>query len=378
MQRPLASYLVVDLTTELGWLCGKILGEFGCDVLKVEPPGGDPGRRSQPYAFAAWNLGKRSAVLDLRWAEDRKELIELAKKADFLIESFPPGYMHSIGLGWEQLHACNPRLVMTSITPYGQKGPAAGAPASDLEISASSGAVWLAGDPDRAPVRITLPQSAGWASIQAAMGTLLAHYARQRTGRGQHVDVSAQASLVPALVNGPYYWEILRQMPMRGGPYLTGRNVEGVPMRNVWPCKDGFVAFAIYGGVAGRQSNRALVQWMAKENMAPVWLADLDWESFDVATVKADEIHRLEEAIAPFLKTLTKWQFLNGAMDRRILGYVVSTVEDILGDPQLQSREVWREYEGVIHPTGYARFDGQQAYPVIGVPVVDEIEATPT
>jgi benzylsuccinate CoA-transferase BbsE subunit len=261
---------------------------------------------------------------------------------------------------------------MTSITPYGQEGPLAQAPASDLELMAAGGAVWLAGDPDRPPVRISLPQAACWASSYAAAGTLIAHHHQVASGRGQHVDVSAQAAILPAIVHAPMFWDMLGTVPHRAGPFLVGRNMNGARIRNVWSCRDGYVTFALYGGAVGRHSNRALVEWMAERGMAPAFSREMDWEAFDAPAAPADLIYRLQEAIGAFLRTLTKSEFYRGAIERRILGYVVATPEDVLTDEQLASREVWQELDGVRHPSGYARFDGVPARPRRGAPGLGE------
>lgn len=367
---PLAPYRVLDLTTELGWLCGKILAELGADVVKVEPPGGDPGRDGP--AWCAHNVGKRGVTLDLGMAGDRELLLRLAARADFLVESFPPGHLDALGLGWEVLHARNPRLVMTSITPYGQEGPLAQAPASDLELMAAGGAVWLTGDPDRPPVRISLPQAAYWASSYAAVGTLIAHHHRLACGLGQQVDASAQASMLPAIVHAPMFWDMLGTVPHRAGPFLVGRNVNGAAIRNVWPCRDGYVAFALYGGAVGRHSTRALVEWMAERGMAPDFVQEIDWDGFDAPAADAGLVDRLQDAIGTFLRTLTKREFYQGAIERRILGYLVATAEDVLEDEQLAARQVWQELDGVRHPSGYARFDGGPARPRGGAPGLGE------
>jgi benzylsuccinate CoA-transferase BbsE subunit len=373
---PLAPYRVLDLTGELGWLCGRILADLGADVIKVEPPGGDPGRARPPFiegptgealasAWLAYNAGKRGVTLDLASDGGRDQLLRLAKEADFLVESFPPGRLADLALGWESLHALNARLVMTSITPFGQAGPDAAAPATDLELMAAGGAVWLAGDEDRPPVRVSHPQAYCWASAYAAVGTLIAHHHRQQTGRGQHVDVSAQAAIVPMLVQAPNFWEMLGVNPERSGPFLPGRNVHGAKLRNIWPCRDGYVTFAIYGGAAGRHSNRQLVAWMHERGVAPPEALAIDWEEFEVATAPADQLALLESAIAPFLLSLSKREFLEGALARRLLGYLVSTAEDIALDPQLVARDAWQDLAdpalGLVlrHPTGVFRFDGQ-------------------
>lgn len=349
---PLAGLRALDLCGEPAWLLGKILADLGVEVTKIDPPGGDPGRLAEPLlegpagragaAWVAFNAGKQRSDLDLATESGREEFLKLAATADFVLESEAPGALEALGIGWPQLVELNPRLVMTSVTPYGQDGPLAGAPASDLELMAAGGAAWLTGDPDRPPVRVTLPQAGPWAAAYAAIGTLIAHRHRRLTGRGQHVDASQQMSVLPMVVHAPHFWEMLGVQPMRAGAYLTGRNLNGAPVRNVWPCRDGYVTFALYGGAAGRQSNRGLVEWMAERGMAPDWLLATDWDRFEVATLTAGEVERMEGAIGPFLATLTKAEFLAGAERRRILGYVVATAEDIARDPQLEHRGVWQ------------------------------------
>jgi benzylsuccinate CoA-transferase BbsE subunit len=336
-------------------MLGKILADLGVKVLKIDPPGGDPGRLQPPLLegprgvagaeWVAFNAGKERSDLDLTLEQDRARFLELADGADFVLETAPPGALEALGIGWSQLSRRNPALVMTSLTPYGQDGPLAGAPASDLELMAAGGAVWLTGDPDRPPVRVTLPQAAPWASAYAAVGTLIAHHHRTRTGRGQQVDASAQSAVIPMLVNAPWFWEMLGINQPRSGGYLVGRNLHGGATRNVWPCLDGYVTWAIYGGPAGRQSNRGLVQWMAEKEMVPDFLHEIDWDRFDVATVTLDEIQRLESAIAPFFLTVTKREFLKESEARRMLGYVVAGADDIAADPQLESRGVWGDVE---------------------------------
>ena len=141
----LSCYRVLDLSNEKGFLCGRALGDFGADVIKIERPGGEPGRNIGPfyhdevdpekslYWFAV-NAGKRGITLDIETADGREILKELLKKADFLIESFRPGYMDSIGLGYDELSRLNSGLVMTSITPFGQTGPWADYQADDIVL----------------------------------------------------------------------------------------------------------------------------------------------------------------------------------------------------------------------------------------------------
>ena len=374
---PLEGLLALDLTGELGWLLGKILADLGAKVLKIDPPGGDPGRDQPPLihgpagsvgaTWVAFNACKQRLDLDLAVAGDRARLLELAEKADFVLEGEAPGRLDELGIGWAALSLRNHGLVMTSVTPYGQDGPLARVPASDLELMASGGAAWLTGDPDRPPVRVSLPQAAAWACVNAAVGTLIAHHHRRLVGRGQHVDASAQCGVLPMLVHAPTFWEMAGVNPMRAGAFLVGRNVNGATMRNIWPCRDGFVTFAIYGGSAGRLSNRGLVEWMADKGMASESLLAIDWDTFEVATMTPAEIESMEAAIAPFFLTLTKREFLEQTEARRMLGYVVATAEDIAADPQLTARAVWADTylpelgKAVRLPVGWFRLAGPKA-----------------
>jgi len=374
---PLEGLLALDLTGELGWLLGKILADLGATVLKIDPPGGDPGRDQAPLihgpagsvgaTWVAFNACKQRLDLDLAVAGDRARLLELAEKADFVLEGEAPGRLDELGIGWAALSQRNHGLVMTSVTPYGQDGPLARVPASDLELMASGGAAWLTGDPDRPPVRVSLPQAAAWACVNAAVGTLIAHHHRRLVGRGQHVDASAQCGVLPMLVHAPTFWEMAGVNPMRAGAFLVGRNVNGATMRNIWPCRDGFVTFAIYGGSAGRLSNRGLVEWMADKGMASESLLAIDWDTFEVATMTPAEIESMEAAIAPFFLTLTKREFLEQTEARRMLGYVVATAEDIAADPQLTARAVWADTylpelgKAVRLPVGWFRLAGPKA-----------------
>lgn len=352
---PLAGLRGLDLTGQLGWLLGKILADLGVEVWKLDPPGGDPHRMEPPLlegpagrAGAEWiafNAGKPRLDVDLCSQHGRRRFLDLAATADFVFDSAEPGRLEDLGIGWPQLSRRNPALVMTSVTPYGQDGPLSRAPAGDLELMAAGGAVWLTGDPDRPPVRVTQPQAGPWASAYAAVGTLIAHHHRRATGAGQHVDASAQCGVLPMLVHAPSFWETVGVNPVRSGPHLFGRNVHGAAMRNVWPCRDGYLTWAIYGGPAGRQSNCGLVEWMAENGMAPEFLLAIDWNAFDVATVTPADVERMEAAIGPFFRTVTKRDFLEQAHARRLLGYVVATAADIAADPQLEARRVWRDVE---------------------------------
>lgn len=371
----LEGYRVLDLTDELGWLTGKIMGDLGADVIKVEKPGGDPGRNIGPFyhdiphpekslTWWTYNNNKRGITLDITVPSGRDLFLRLAEKADFIIEGFPPGYLEEIGLGYGKLHQLNPGLILVSITPFGLSGPYSNYRASDLEIMAASGLLTLFGSPDRPPVRVAVPQSYMWAGMSAAMGALIANYYRGVSGRGQHVDLSGQASCLWAVTPAQANWDVLEKDLTRDGEFITGRSTTGAKMRAIYPCRDGYINFIVYGGVAGRATNKALVAWMQEDNMAPQFLLDKVWDTFNIATVTQEEIDEIEKPIAAFLATKTKAEFFENAIKRRMLGYPVATAADIASDPQLKARSFWQEIEHpelgvkITYPGGFGKFSG--------------------
>jgi crotonobetainyl-CoA:carnitine CoA-transferase CaiB-like acyl-CoA transferase len=369
----LSPFRVLDLTDELGFLCGKILGDLGADVIKIERPGGDPARNIGPFYrnevhpekslfWFGFNNNKRGITLDLGSSQGQEIFRRLVAKADFVIESFPPAHLDRAHLGYEVLREINPRLVLTSITPFGQTGPYSRFHASDIEIMALSGCMSLTGDPDRPPLRVTFPQSYQWTGSYAAVGALTAHLHRQRTGQGQQVDVSAQACLLWAFSHAHTFWDLNRQLEKRAGSLMTGRSITGAKMRVFWLCKDGYLNFIIYGGEAGRKTNQALVEWMESKKMVPEFLREKDWKSFKIAEVTQEEIDRIEEPIGRFFETITKKEFLEGVIQRGMLGYPVATVKEIFEDSQLEARDFWQNIEhpelgaSLVYPGGFAKF----------------------
>jgi benzylsuccinate CoA-transferase BbsE subunit len=173
--------------------------------------------------------------------------------------------------------------------------------------------------------------------------------------------------MLTAISQAPIFWDLLGEEQYRSGPFLVGRSVTGARFRNIWPCRDGFVTFALYGGQAGRDSGRALVAWMdeAMPGGAPQLLRDLDWDAFDVATAPQSVVDDIESAIAPFFLTLSKAEFFSGVSRRNMLGYPVSTVDDMASDPQLAYRGFWQPVDTpwngeVCVPGPFALFDGQR------------------
>ncbi|MEE9286016.1 MAG: CoA transferase, partial [Dehalococcoidia bacterium] len=202
---PLAGYRVLDLTLEAGHLAGKLLADLGCQVIKVEPPGGDPARRKEPWAPAgspnrtglfwlAYNTGKLGITLNTRTAAGRFLLERLAEQSDFLVESYAPG--QAAGVDYARLVELNPRLVMASITPFGEGGPYQDYRDGELIAQAAGGLLFLSGaDESRPPVRLGVEMAWHMAAAQAVAAMLIAHQHRSATGRGQHIDLSAQEAV---------------------------------------------------------------------------------------------------------------------------------------------------------------------------------------
>lgn len=354
--RMLEGYRALDITDEKGFLCGKILAELGVDVIKVERPGGDPSRKVGPFwhdqedpekslYWFAYNSSKRGITLDLKSAEGKRIFGNLVKTADFIIESFDPGELDKLGFGYSELCRIKGDIILTSITPFGQKGPYSHYKASDLTIMGMSGELFMTGEPDRPPVNISLPQACLHAGSDAAVGSMIAHHHRRHTGEGQHVDISMQQSAAWFLAQTIPHWEIDRMILGRVGTFRTSSR--GTLQRQVWPCKDGFIFFFMIGGQQGAKTGYQLVKWMQDEGMADDFLQAYKWEEFDMATATQELIDKISKPIAEFFLTRTKKEALDAAMTRNISICPLMDNRDLLQDPNLAARNFWMPIE---HP----------------------------
>ncbi|MGK0298685.1 MAG: benzylsuccinate CoA-transferase BbsF subunit [Gammaproteobacteria bacterium] len=335
----LADCLVLDCTDQTGWLTGRVLADLGAEVIKIESPASP----RDDSGWQAFNVNKQLCLMDLVKEEGQKLFDKFVTHADIILVCTQPGKDNSDIFEYQRLAKLNPNLILVRITPYGTDGPRAHWRASDLELMAAGGAMSLAGEPDSTPVRISVPQSYAWTGVQAAVGALTALNARRLINRGQEVRVSAQASVLPTLAFAPMYWDMLGTVPTRAGSFAVGRSITGAKFRAFWPCKDGYLNFIIYGGAAGRRTNRQLVKWMQECNCDLGVLSEIDWDSFTQVKATQEEIDAMEEPIARFFLKLTKNEFLEQASKRELLGYPVFTVDDISEDPQLKERNFWSD-----------------------------------
>ena len=348
----LSGYRVLELGGQESLFAGKLLADLGAQVIKVEPPGGDPARLLGPMApgvesieasllWQAMNTGKQGITLDLESDEGRELFLQLTATADVVIESFPAGHLEDVGLGYEALCRIRPELVLVSITAFGDQGPYRDFVASDLVIWALSGLLYICGDPDRPPVRISLPQSWLHAGADAATGAAMALFHRGRTGRGQRVVVSAIKALERVAYASHILWDARGRVLRRQGSALRIPPM-GTTTPLIWPCADGFVAFYLFGGQMGAVSNPALTKWMDDEGLASEAMLAMDWPRFDIGHTPQDEIDRgIVEPVAAFFARHTQRELWDEGVKRRVMVYPINDASGVFAEAQLKEREFW-------------------------------------
>ena len=375
MDEMLSPYRVLDLTDENGWLCGKLLAHLGADVIKCEPPGGDPGRRIGPFVgdepdpeqslyWLEGNTGKRGVTLDPETETGKELLLELVKTSDILIESYRPGYMESLGLGYAALAQLNPRLVMASITPYGQTGPKAQYHATDFTIWASTGVMYCAGDPDRAPNAVAVPQARIHGCLEATSAVLTALHYLQLAGEGQYIDVSMQASALDSLLDTP---EILMILGRDYTRYGISDFVTKVVQAYGLSCLDGWVAFYTLGGglLASAEHLGRVRDWMVEEGKAPDWFAKMDFvRDYESAVIDQQIVDRVEAVIAEFTRTKTKDELYTRALANRLILAPMQNAPETWRDKQLEARDFWQragreEADGGVPTAGFCSLFGE-------------------
>jgi crotonobetainyl-CoA:carnitine CoA-transferase CaiB-like acyl-CoA transferase len=385
----LSPYRVIDLSNESGLLCGQLLADLGAEVIQVEPPGGSTARRAGPWwkdepgperslFWWAYARNKQSVVLDIEDEADRGRLRDLIAGADFFIDSETPGRLAELGLGHDDLAALNPGLVHVSITPFGQDGPKAGWAATDLTVMAASACAYLSGDADRPPVRCRVPQAHAHAGADAAVGALIAHFERRRSGRGQHVDVSAQQSATL----GTMFRSL--DVPLEQAPAVRmsgGVQVGRAFLKSRYPLLDGW---AILGPgflpSTGHFMDRLLV-WALEEGFGSQELIDEEWSSFGIRMITdaigPEAYEPLDEALSGLFATKTSAEVMEAAVSRRLLIAPLLHMNEIVESPQLAARDFCVSLERsdagpVVHPGAWARFGATPMKLERPAPLLDE------
>jgi crotonobetainyl-CoA:carnitine CoA-transferase CaiB-like acyl-CoA transferase len=373
--RALAGIRVLDLATPAAESAGRVFADLGAEVIKIEPPGGCASRRTPPFAdgregdpegslyWRAFGLGKKSVVLDLERADDRARFLALARGADVLIESFTPGTLEALGLGYEALRRENEALLYVSITPFGQTGPEAQSPASDLTLAAAGGLLNLQGDRDRPPVPVGWPETSHHGAVQAAADAILALWERRRTGLGQHLDSSMQAAVVWTLLfatghSALYGEDVPGWGEKRGDP--PPQLLPGLVIPNMARCKDGFVAMTLVLGEVGARSFGSLMRFAAEHGGLDGDIAEKDWSTWlqqlGAGKLAPGDVTRGFDQLVAFLGTRTKDELHERSVKDRWLIAPALSAADLLADRQLEARDYWTRVGDTLHPGPFAKF----------------------
>ena len=372
----LSGVRVLDLATPRAEMAGRVLADMGAEVIKVEPPTGAEARRMPPFSkedperslyWAAMGFGKRSVVIDLDADEGRADFRALLATADALIESFDPGVMAERGLSYADLEDEHPQLIYTSVTPYGQNGPWANRPATELTIEAAGGLIGLQGDGDRPPLPVGFPQAAIHSGVQAAADTSIALRERELSGLGQHLDVSMQAAVVWTLMHATGF------PPNTGGdpPGTCAERAlggsDGAAVMGIHPCLDGYVTFSIVPGGLGLRHSTKVMQWIAEcgelidelegADVAE-WAAELGRAAMEDPAEAGRMIGVANLNLHEFVAKRTMAECYERAVRDGFMLAPLYTVEDISKDAHLKARGYWVEVEGKRYPGPFAKLSG--------------------
>ena len=364
---PLADLTILDLCDEKGQFIGKLLGDMGARVIKIEPPEGDQARTVGPFRndsrdpneslhFWAFNTAKEGITLELESADGPKLLRELVKMADVLLESFDPGYLDSLGLGYADLSELNPGLVMTSLTAFGQDGPYRDYRTSDLVALAMGGVMHSCGYDD-VPGAPPIRPSGGHGYIisgnYATIGTLMALNWRDMTGEGQHVDASiheaCSCTTEAAMPTYIYSKELVKRQ--------TGRHhgVQPTP-KTLCPTADGryINVFAVFTSL---NQWLTLVNWMDGEGMAEDLI---DPKYRDMARMRlrsGPEVDHAFVVVKKFIAAHNAEEIYRGAQGRKFPWAIIRSPEENLDDPH------FAEDRGVFEEVEHAELGESYTYP---------------
>ncbi len=344
----LSPYRVLDLTDHRGELAGMILGDLGADVIKIEPPGGSPSRQEgsatrgnangeDGFQFLAFNRNKRSIILDPSDNSDRETLMALVAGADFVLESAYPGALEQHGIEFAQLKAANPTIVHVLITPYGFDGPAAGRIGNDLTISAMGGQAALQGAPDRAPIRVTVPQIWRHAGAEAAAAAMIARARRLATNEAQFVDLSAQCSATWTTMNAMNAFAIQGFDFERMGSTVQMGTAAIDP---VFACADGYLVALPMGTVI-----EPLLGHLIGDGLADASWFEEDWATLALRLASGEKTlftaEQVRETLSQFFARHTKSELFNWGLEAGVTLAPVNTVADLLEFDQLDARDAW-------------------------------------
>jgi CoA:oxalate CoA-transferase len=338
--RPLADVTVIDFGQIFqGPYATLLMAKAGAFVIKVEPPGGEPGRRraepgkSATLPFAMLNQNKHAVTLNLKETRGRELLLRMVRRADVLLENFSPGTMDSLGVGWSRLNEVNPRLVYASGTGYGLSGPDRDNLAMDMTIQAASGIMSVTGFPDGPPLKAgpTLVDFMGGIHLYAGVVTAL--YDRDRSGRGRLVEVAMQEAVYPTLASSLDYYHRTGKVPPRTGNRQSALN--SAPY-NVYAAKDGHVAIH----VVTEAHFQNLLKAMGREDLR-------DDPRFATNAGRVAHIEETDALVAAWTGTLGRMEIFARAKEFHVPCAPVRTAPEVMNDPHMHERGM---LEWTLHP----------------------------
>jgi formyl-CoA transferase len=334
MKAPLEGIRVLEMGQLIaGPFAGKMLAEFGADVIKIEPPGtGDPLRKwrllheGTSVWWAVQSRNKKSVTLNLRSTEGQAVARSLIEQCDVLIENFRPGTLESWGLGWEELQRINPGLVMLRVSGYGQTGPYRDRPGFGAIAEAMGGLRHLTGEAGRTPVRVGISLGDSLSALHGVIGILLAlRHREQHGGKGQVVDVALYESvfnMMESLLPEYSAFEVVREP--------AGSSLPGIAPSNAYRCSDG--RYALIAG-NGDSIFRRLMELIGRPELG-------DDPSLAQNDGRVKRVHELDAAIAAWTATRTLEDVLAALNEARIPAGRIYDVADIAADPHYRAREM--------------------------------------
>lgn len=354
----LSTYRVLDLTDEKGVYCTQLLALLGADVIKIESVEGDTGRYKGPFFkdeidlekslyFQWFNTNKRSLTLNLETKDGQHIFKELVKSADVVVETFPVGYLKGLGLDYETLRKINEKLVMASITPFGQTGPYKDYKSSDLIAMATSGLMQVTGSPDGPPVRLGNEYSHYASSQYASVAITAALFYRDTvSGKGQMIDISMQETImVYALEQHP----VMKYLFTGENVRRTGFESTFVAPTGIYPAKDGWVMLT----VASPAEWDTFAEWICEVTGDKRILDDKFRGQPQSRIPYKDEI---SDMIKVFTSMITREELAREGQRRNVVIDPVRQINDVVNDPHLQASGFWTEIEHpVVGKLQYAR-----------------------
>jgi CoA:oxalate CoA-transferase len=358
---PLAGITVLDFGQIFqGPYCTFLMAKAGADVIKIEPPRGEPLRRrvtpgkTGTFPMAMLNANKRAVTLNLKSNRGRELLRSMAQRADVLVENFSPGTMDGLGVGYAALSAVNPRLVYATATGFGISGPDRDNLAMDFTVQAYSGIMSITGAPDGPPTKAgpTVVDFMGGVHLYAGVVTALLQ--RTVTGRGELVEVAMQETVYPTLASSMDYHMRTGEVPPRTGNRQA--SLATAPY-NAFPTRDGWVAIH----AVTEEHWRNLLQAMGREDLA-------DDPRFATNPARAANMDATDEVVAAWTRTLSKYDVFAIASRYRVPCAPVRTVVEVMNDPHMHVRGMLQrvqhpDFGEVVLPNSPLRLHGAEMVP---------------